>query len=243
MYFIDSRMGAAGDMLLGAFIDLNLIRNAEIIAVLESAGSVMGDVSVKIVEKKFGATRGTGLEITHEPFSHVSGSRMRRYMKMATWAVDLTTGKAFAKNILDAILQAEVSVHNSTMDDIILHETGSPDTLLDIVGIAYFYEKLRLYDERITGTPVSVGQGRVRIAHGVVDVPAPATAKILRTGTIKFNYGPHDGEMTTPTGAAILSQILQEQMEKPDFTPKDTGTGFGTRTFDGKPGFLQVMAD
>ena len=238
MYFIDSRMGAAGDMILGAFIDLDLFDDDEISGVLESAGNAMGTTKVNVLKMDTGGIKGTGLEIIHDNFSHVSGREMQDYLEQGIDAVGLTGGKMLARNILDTILQAEVKVHNSTMDDIHLHETGCPDTLVDILGIAFFYEKLKLHDEKISGSPISVGQGKVKIEHGIVDVPAPATAEIL--SNMEFKYGPYDGEMTTPTGAAILNQILQGQTDNAPFNPKNMGCGFGTKSFNGIPGILKV---
>lgn len=239
MYFIDSRMGAAGDMILGAFIDLDLVDDDEIRGVLESAGNAMGPTKIQILKKTVGQTNGSALEITHERYSHVSGLEMQEYLEQGSLAIGLTSGRRLARNILDTILQAEVKVHNSTMDDIHLHETGSPDTLVDILGIAYFYEKFGLHD-KVSGSPISVGQGKVEIEHGIVSVPAPATAEILNT--MEFRQGPFDGEMTTPTGAAILNQILQGQTEAAPFIPKTIGCGFGTKSFNGNPGILKVLA-
>ena len=240
MYFIDSKMGAAGDMLLGAFIDLDILDTCEIKDVLECAGSAMGPTRVDIVKKNISQITGTGLNISHDKFSHVSGREMQSNLEKGSEAIGLTRGKRLASNILDTILLAETKVHKSTMDDIHLHETGCPDTLVDILGIAYFYEKLKLHDEKIYGSPISVGRGKVKIEHGIVAVPAPGTAEIL--SSMKFKYGPHDSEMTTPTGAAILNQILHGQMEEIPFDPKRIGRGLGTKIFNGKPGMLEIFA-
>ncbi len=238
MYFIDSSMGVAGDMLLSSFIDLDILDREKVRRVLETAGNVMGPTSVRIrkIDEPFEAT---GLDITHDEFSHVSGRQMQAHIMRGADIIGLRRGKDFARKVLDTILVAETKVHECSMDDIHLHETGSPDTLVDILGMAYFYEKLKLYDEKICGTPISVGKGKVKIAHGIVDVPAPATAEILQT--MDFKPGPHEGEMATPTGVAILSGLLQIQMEMPDDIPQKTGTGAGTKKFGGTLGAIRVQ--
>ncbi len=237
MYFIDSSMGVAGDMLLSSFIDLDILDREKVRRVLETAGNVMGPTSVNI-RKIDEPLKATGLDITHGEFSHISGREMQEHIMKGADIIGLRRGKDFARKVLDTILVAETKVHECSMDDIHLHETGSPDTLVDILGIAYFYEKLKLYDEKICGTPVSVGEGKIKIAHGTVDVPAPATAEILQT--MDFKPGPYEGEMATPTGVAILSGLLQIQMDMPDEIPHKTGTGVGTKVFGGSPGALKV---
>ncbi|MCK4757092.1 MAG: DUF111 family protein [Thermoplasmata archaeon] len=235
MYYIDSRMGAAGDMLLGAFIDLDIVDTGEVKAILENAGSAMGPTNIIINRIE----EGTGLEISHDRFSHVPGREMQGYMEKGAEAIGLAAGKKLAMDILDTILMAEVKVHRSTMDDIHLHETGSPDTLVDILGIGFFYERLRLDSQMVHGSRISVGRGKVKIEHGIVDVPAPATAEIL--STMEFEYGPHDGEMTTPTGAAILKNLLAGQTDEIPFEPTRIGCGLGTKSFDGNLGMLSIL--
>ncbi len=242
MYYIDSSMGAAGDMLLGAFIDLDILDREKVRRILEKAGNEMGPTTVELVHHDIpGIEKGaTGLNIQHHDYSHVSGRKMQKFMNKGADAIGLKRGKDWALKTLNAILIAECEVHESTMDEIHLHETGSPDTLVDILGMAYFYEKLKLHEHRIYGTPISVGRGKVKIAHGIVDVPAPATAEILKT--MDFEFGPHDGEMTTPTGAAILSSLLQVQMQESEVThsPSTLGVGAGTKEFAGIKGYLKV---
>ncbi len=254
MYFIDSTMGAAGDMLVGAFIDLDILDREKVRRILEKAGNAMGPTSVELVHHEISGIEGgaTGLNIQHHEYSHVSGRKMQKFMNKGADAIGLKRGKDWAMKTLNAILIAEVKVHDSTMDEIHLHETGSPDTLVDILGMAYFYEKLKLYEHRIHGTPISVGRGKVKIAHGIVDVPAPATAEILQT--MDYEFGPHDGEMATPTGVAILSSLLQVQVREQDLdstlarvqidgvthSPTISGAGAGTKEFGGSKGCLWV---
>lgn len=241
MYHIDSSYGAAGDMVLGAFIDLGIVGPGEVKEVLESAGGVFGPTEVNILKVDGPGPRGTRLDIRHGKFSGITGRRMRKWMEQGCDTVGLGPVSArMAISILDTILLAESRVHGEPVDDVHLHETGSPDTLVDIIGTAFFYERLRLHEHEITGTPVSLGRGKVRIEHGLVDVPAPATALIV--ADMECRSGLHDGEMTTPTGAAILANLLTRQCEKTPFEPVVTGRGFGTRSFDGRPGSLTIMA-
>ena len=125
------------------------------------------------------------------------------------------------------IAQAECKVHGKEMDEIHFHEVGTKDALADITGCALLMEKLS--PERIVASPVNTGFGKVRCMHGILPVPAPATALILEG--IPVYAGRFEGEMCTPTGAAILKHFVNEFSQMPLMQIRAVGYGMGTKEF------------
>lgn len=121
----------------------------------------------------------------------------------------------FSTRFLDIIAEAESQVHNIPVEKIHLHELGSIDSIIDICGITAFLDKMGVFNVtkdkslKIVCSPVAVGGGTVKISHGVVSIPAPATAKILEKYNIPFQGGPVEKELCTPTGAAILGSLIE----------------------------------
>jgi uncharacterized protein (DUF111 family) len=242
MYFLDCSGGISGDMLLSAFIDsLDDTGIGEVIQVLETAGGIMSPtkVATRIIDVL--GTEARILDITFEHgdhHHHIKGLELRHHLETALEHLGLTSGKKYALKCLDTILEAECQVHSATLGEIHLHETGSPDTLVDLCGMAYIYEKLDLRKEEVRATSLSVGSGKVQIAHGLVDVPAPATRLILEG--MKYEPGPVNDELATPTGVALLKNLIKGFV---DSVPHETvlvGRGTGTKRFD-EQGFINVL--
>ncbi len=122
---------------------------------------------------------------------------------------------------------AESKVHGVTMDQIHFHEVGSMDAVADITAACILMEEL--HPERILASPIQVGSGTVRCAHGILPVPAPATAEIL-TG-IPIYSTDIKGELCTPTGAALVKHFVQEFTELPPMVVRKTGYGMGKKNF------------
>jgi len=137
--------------------------------------------------------------------------------------------------IFDLVAEAEAKVHNISKEKVHFHEVGALDSIADIVGAAICQEYLEV--DEIHSSPVQLGGGMVKCAHGLMPVPAPATSEILaaipvRTGLVNY-------EATTPTGAAILAATVDCFSEKMEFTIAKTGYGIGQR--DGEiPNVLRV---
>ena len=111
---------------------------------------------------------------------------------------DLAPGaRDLADRLFLAIAEAEARVHGSAVDAIHFHEVGAIDSIVDIVGCAVAFD--RLGADRITCSPVPTGRGKVKIAHGICPIPAPATAELLKG--VPLDPAPVDAELTTPTGA------------------------------------------
>lgn len=133
--------------------------------------------------------------------------------------------KRRALAIFRTIAEAEAKVHGSTPEEVHFHEVGAKDALVDVVGAALALEYLGV--DEVWASPVQLGGGWVRCAHGVLPVPAPATAEIVKGMPVRM--GLVERELTTPTGAAILAAVVDRFVERPAFVPLRVGYGVGTR--------------
>ena len=129
--------------------------------------------------------------------------------------------------VYDLIAAAESEVHGKPVSEVHLHEVGALDAVADITGVCYALWLLK--PDRIIASPVHLGSGTVRCAHGVMPVPAPATACLLRG--IPCYTGEIAGELCTPTGAALLRRFVQSFGPMPAMVPERTGYGLGKKEF------------
>ena len=135
--------------------------------------------------------------------------------------------KEDAKAVYLMLAKAEASVHHTTIADIHFHEIGTLDAIADIVGGCMLVHTLK--PDHIVASPVHVGSGHVHCAHGILPVPAPATAKLLEH--VPFYSGQIDGELCTPTGAALLAYFADKFGPMPILSGVKTGYGLGTKDF------------
>ena len=171
-----------------------------------------------------GHDHGHHHEHPHDHHSHTTLADIRQ-------AVEALSVSDAVKNqvlsVYDRIAQAESQVHGVPVDQIHFHEVGSLDALADITAVCYLLEQLA--PEQILASPVQVGYGKVRCAHGILPVPAPATAQILLG--IPIRAGDIPGELCTPTGAALLRQFVTSYGVLPTMTVTAIGYGLGTKDF------------
>jgi pyridinium-3,5-bisthiocarboxylic acid mononucleotide nickel chelatase len=131
---------------------------------------------------------------------------------------------------------AEAKMHGMPLDRVHFHEVGAIDSIVDLVGAAAAVEHLA--PARFTCGPVNVGSGRVRTAHGELPVPAPATAELLAGIPI---YGAGSGELTTPTGAVLLAELVDEFVDFPALVLEGVGHGLGKRDLPDRPNALRLL--
>lgn len=135
--------------------------------------------------------------------------------------------KRDAEEIYREIAAAESKVHQTDMEQIHFHEVGSVDALIDVVGSCLALELLGV--DEVQASPVCVGNGTVRCAHGILPVPAPATAEIIKGMPVYCSS--FDGELLTPTGAAILKYFVETYTKEMHMEIEEIGYGFGTKDF------------
>ena len=145
--------------------------------------------------------------------------------------------RELALRIFRRLAEAEAAVHGMPLERVHFHEVGALDSIADIAGVAIALDTLGV--ERFTSRSVPTGVGTVKCAHGIMPIPAPGTAELLKgcplaPSTIK-------AELTTPTGAAILATTVQEWTETPVMTVQSIGHGAGTKDFLDQPNLLRVF--
>jgi uncharacterized protein (TIGR00299 family) protein len=144
--------------------------------------------------------------------------------------------KERATRLFQRLGEAEAKAHGMPIESVHFHEVGAVDSIVDLVGAAAAIEYLA--PERITCGPVNVGSGRVKTAHGELSVPAPATAELLRGIPI---YGGPGGELTTPTGAVLLAELVQEFVEIPALVLEGVGYGLGRKDLPHQPNATRIL--
>jgi uncharacterized protein (TIGR00299 family) protein len=220
----DPFSGASGDMILGALVDLGVP-----IAAIQTAVSQLGIEGVRIsgAPASSGAIRGTRVNVKatgEQPSRDWRG--IRQLLNESSLGAPVRDA---ALAVFAMLAEAEAEAHGEPVDDVHFHEVGAVDAIADVVGACAGFAQLGV--ELIASGPVAVGAGWVRSDHGLLPVPAPATALLLaRVGApIRSfpNAAQEPGELLTPTGAAILGALAEWQV--PAYVPESVGYGFGTR--------------
>ena len=257
--YIECRMGAAGDMLMSALYEL--MDEEQKKEFLERMNG-LGLPGVKITSRKSSTCgiSGTHMEVTvygeeehehehgHEhghgephPGHHGHGHEEMHgdhpghhhadplHISELIGGLDLPEEvRANAGQVYDAIADAEAKAHGCPVEQVHFHEVGALDAVADVTGVCYAMYLLK--PERIVVSPVHVGGGTVRCAHGIMPVPAPATANLL--SGVPMYGGSIQGELCTPTGAALLVHFADSFGDMPVMSGTDVGIGIGTKEFD-----------
>jgi pyridinium-3,5-bisthiocarboxylic acid mononucleotide nickel chelatase len=233
--YIDAFSGLAGDMLVGALVDAGADR-AAISGALDSfaiGAAISWDRvqrrGVSATKFRVGVPGGTDAPAKHR---HLSG-----ILKLIHAAELPESAKAKAEQVFRVLGQAEASVHGVDIEKVHFHEVGAVDSICDIAGICLALDLLRI--ERIYCSPINVGSGTVKTEHGILPVPAPATAKLLEGKPI-YSRGPAL-ELTTPTGAAVVAALATDFGVMPPMRIKSIGYGAGDHDFTEHANVVRVM--
>jgi pyridinium-3,5-bisthiocarboxylic acid mononucleotide nickel chelatase len=168
------------------------------------------------------------------PHEHRDYAEVKRLLKRARLDAD---ARALAADIFARIAEVEAELHGTRLDRVAFHEVGAYDSIADVVGVAAAI--VHLAPASIGSLPPVVGTGLVRTAHGPVPVPAPATAALLASADVPI-VAEGQGELTTPTGAAILAAVVDEFGPLPPMRPRAIGYGAGTRELSDRANVLRV---
>ncbi len=139
--------------------------------------------------------------------------------------------------IFEKIGRAEAKIHQIPFESVHFHEVGAIDSIVDIVGTCILMDQLQV--SKVISSPVPVGSGQMKMAHGIYPVPAPAALEILKG--IPLRATDQVGELTTPTGAAIVATLVDAYGTMPSFKVTDIGYGAGTKTFVHHPNVLRLI--
>ncbi len=232
--YFDCFCGAAGDMILAALLDAGapLETLTQTVAALKLAGvSVQAD----IVKRHGIAARHVRVTLSADaPRKHRHLHHIEALIGAAALAPDVAE-RALA--IFRRLAQAEAEVHQTSVAKVHFHEVGADDAIVDIVGACALLAALGV--QRVECSPIPVGSGTVQCDHGLMPVPAPATARLLRD--VPIAACEETGELTTPTGAAILSTLAGNYGPPPSMTLRAAGVGAGTREGRTRPNILRVL--
>ncbi|HXX40503.1 MAG TPA: nickel pincer cofactor biosynthesis protein LarC [bacterium] len=215
--YLDCASGASGDMLLGALLGAGWPETA----FLEVVKGLGVPVRVTTARAERRGVPGLRVEVAEDDPPHA-----RAYPRLAEILAGCRVAepvRARAGAVLRRLAEVESEVHGVPIERVHLHELGGLDTLVDVVGVLAGVSALGL--DRIVASPVNVGRGWVRIQHGVVPVPAPATEAFLEG--MPVYAGEVEGELLTPTGAALLREIVAEWGALPLMRLERIGTGAG----------------
>ena len=235
--YLDCGMGAAGDMLTAALLELFDDKEA-VLAELNGLG-IPGVQFIAEKSEKCGIG-GTHMRVLVE--GHEEDGHHHHHSGMddiAHIVGHLNASKEVRQEIMDIywiIAGAESKVHGVPVTHIHFHEVGAMDAIADVAAVCYLMDKLKA--DKVVASPVHVGSGQVKCAHGLLPVPAPATANIL-TG-IPIYGGAIKGELCTPTGAALLKHFVQKFGDMPPMAVSKIGYGMGKKDFEA-PNCIRAM--
>jgi uncharacterized protein (TIGR00299 family) protein len=230
--YFDCFSGISGDMVLGALVDAGAdLRQIE--SELRKLG--LDNWSISAEKVKRGAIFATHVKVaTQEDHHHRGLSIILKRIddaRLAPRAADR------AKKIFERLAAAEAKVHNIEIEKVHFHEVGAIDSIIDIVGSAIGFDLLGI--DEFACSKFDVGGGQVKTAHGLLPVPAPATAELLR-GAPTYSSG-IERELVTPTGAAIATTLATSYSEIPPMTLRTIGYGAGTADLSEKANVLRIM--
>jgi hypothetical protein len=220
--YYDCFAGISGDMNLGALIDLGVDADF-LISELEKLNIEGFHLEIKKDQRR-GIT-GTKADVIIENQENEKHRHLRHVEEIVNGSSLSEQIKINALKIFDLIAVAEAKIHNISKERVHFHEVGALDSIADIVGAAICLDYLKV--DKVMSSSIQLGGGMVKCAHGIMPVPAPATAEIVTNVPVKTGLVDH--EATTPTGAAILVATVDEFTDKMDFQITKTGYGIGNR--------------
>lgn len=229
--YFDCFAGISGDMALGAVVD------AGVPLAMIQTGLDSLHLPIRLEAEKVKRCGLEGLKI----HVNVPQETQSRYLPEIRELIDrsaLTSGaKSIAHKVFNNLGMAEARAHGIPLERVHFHEVGALDSIADILGVASGIDFLGL--NRVEASPISVGSGTVKCDHGLMPVPTPATAFLLEG--IPIGQSPAVGELTTPTGAALVKTLSQGFGPLPPMQISKVGLGAGTKTFLSHPNMVRLF--
>ena len=230
--YLDAFSGVSGDMLVGALADAGADRQS-LVSALDSLGT---QAALRFEQVKRCGIAATKFHVnivetrTHRHLPHI--------LKMIDAAPALPDRvKQNASAVFQRLGEAEAAVHQVPIEKVHFHEVGAVDSIIDIVGACLAFDLLGV--DTIVSSPLNLGSGTVKTEHGLLPVPAPATAALVN-GKPVYSRGPAM-ELTTPTGAAVITTLAKDFGVMPPMRITASGYGAGTCDFPDQPNVLRVL--
>ncbi|WP_125153308.1 nickel pincer cofactor biosynthesis protein LarC [Clostridium rectalis] len=235
--YYDCFSGISGDMNLGAMIDLG-VKKEYLINELSKL-NLQDEFSIKVNRGGIKGITGTKVNvILHNNSENKHCHRNLNDIRDIIYNSDLNEDvKKLSMDIFMKVARAESKVHGKELKEVHFHEVGAIDSIIDIVGAAICANFLKV--DKVLFSPLELGKGFIKCAHGTLPVPAPATWEILKDIPVKLGNIPF--EATTPTGAAIAVTLADEFQDKCEFVVKKIGYGIGSNNKGDIPNVLRVV--
>lgn len=247
LYF-ECKSGISGDMSVAALLDLGASRE-KLDKALQSM-NLQNEFTYKISEVNINAIRATDFDVIlpehhHEhhhnhdctEHHHHEHRNLDDVNEIIDRADTTENAKTLAKKIFQIVAQAESKVHGKDIKDVHFHEVGAIDSIADIVSFAVLFDDLN--PEKVYFSTLTEGQGFVTCQHGKLPVPVPAVCEIASAYKLPLKITDNDGEMVTPTGAAIVAALYTGEKLPEEFVIEKIGYGAGKRKYENP--FLRVM--
>jgi len=247
VFVIDAQdAGISGDMLLSSLVNIGA-NKSKIIDGIRSAESLCKDVKIKkidFVEVKKNSLLATELLLEIDDDVHErKGIEIKEIIIKSAEQLKISeNAKTFAVKSIETLIQAESKIHGEPEDSVHFHEAASFDTVIDLLGTAIALDDLGCFDDDIVVTPVAIGGGTVTFSHGTSSNPAYAILEIFRESGIITVGGNVKDELTTPTGASMLVNLVKECSEfYPPMKIQSIGYGAGQKDFEGFSNVLKIV--
>ncbi len=238
--------GISGDMLLCSLIDLGADKNKIINGIKKSekffTNSTINKIEFQKIQKRGVEALHLVLEIDEDVHER-KGSEIKKAIIDSSQEIGLSEKtQNFAESCINTLISSESKIHGIPEDSVHFHEASNIDTLIDIIGVSIALEDLRLLDEKIVCLPVSVGGGSVTFSHGTMSNPANAILEIFKNSNITIKGNTANEELTTPTGACILTNLTHNSTEYyPPMKIDSIGYGAGQKDFETFSNVLKII--
>jgi uncharacterized protein (TIGR00299 family) protein len=238
--------GISGDMLLCSLVDLGSDKN-KILDGIKKSEKFLPKSTIKKID--FEKTQKHGIESLQlileidEDVHERKGSEIKDAIINSVKEITLSEkASSFAISCIDTLISSESKIHGIPEESVHFHEASSIDTLVDIIGITIALEDLGLFDEKIICLPVSVGGGSVTFSHGTMSNPASAILEIFKNSNLTIKGNNANEELTTPTGACILTNLAHESVKYyPSMKVESIGYGAGQKNFESFSNVLKII--
>ncbi len=230
--YFDASAGLSGDMILGALLDLGVTPAL----FKEKMAGLKLPVDIQLKETKRASLRALKVDV----LVRKQKSAPRKWSDIETFIKKSSFSPSVRKNslaIFKTLFQAEAKVHGHKFQEAHLHEAGADDAIVDVLGCCFLTEVLKVNE--FYSSPLNLGQGWVKTSHGRLPVPPPAVAELLKNVPV---YSEHvKEELVTPTGAAIVSTLVQKFIAFPEISYERIGCGAGKKNFHDFPNILRAF--
>lgn len=232
--YFDCFSGAGGDMIVAALIDAGADPDA---LKQKLSGIGVGGYSINIERIRKQGFAAVRFDVRLDE----SQEQPHRHLKHVVAVIEAANLPGVVEErsirVFTRLAEAEAAVHGTTVEKVHFHEVGAVDAIIDVVGAVLALDMLGV--TRVVCSPIPTGSGTVRCQHGVMPVPAPATAQLLRG--VPLAACDEAGELTTPTAAAILTTLADGFGPMPEMTVRSVGYGAGAREGESRPNLLRVL--